>query len=122
MRFKLLGPAVTSAALVATAFTGGVAVAESPSAPKTAAAAAHDCGNGFSNVPAKESVKIRSTPRVNGTALGLWPKGKRGDLCDMAKKWSGDSYRLCGKSSNKWYYGVYGNTRGFVPVTCINFS
>ncbi|MFH8295204.1 hypothetical protein [Streptomyces sp. NPDC018059] len=121
MRLKTLAPAIASATLAATVFTGGVAVAQTPSAP-VAATAAHDCGNGFSNVPAKESVKIRSTAKLNGTALGLWAKGGRGDLCDMAKKWTGQSYRLCGKSSNKWYYGVYRGIRGYVPVTCMNFS
>ncbi|MEV0117487.1 hypothetical protein AB0H77_30330 [Streptomyces sp. NPDC050844] len=116
-----MGPAIVTAALVGTAFTGGVAVAQTPSAP-AAAAAAHNCGNGFSNVPALESVKIRSTAKVNGTALGVWHKGKRGDICDNGKGWTGDPYTLCKKPSNKWYYGVFNGIKGYVPVTCMGLS
>ncbi|GAB2834713.1 hypothetical protein [Streptomyces daliensis] len=125
MKRKLLGPALGTAALIGTALTGGVATAATPGAAAPTAAvtkaAAHSCSKAIVNVPSKESVKIRKTMKVSGTALALWPKGKKGTVCDDGKASKGGSYKLCGKSSNKWYYVAYGNTKGFVPSACIKW-
>ncbi|MFF2846844.1 hypothetical protein ACFVT5_10980 [Streptomyces sp. NPDC058001] len=120
MKLKLAATTIATVALVGTALTGGVAVAATPTAAP-AVAAAHDCGNGITNVTAKESVKIRTTKKVNGTAVGLWLKGGRGDLCDNAKATVGEKYTLCGKTSDKWYWGDSRGVQGYVPAACINW-
>ncbi|MFJ6569901.1 hypothetical protein ACIQNU_21010 [Streptomyces sp. NPDC091292] len=120
MKLKLAASAIATVALVGTALTGGVAVAATPTAAP-AAAAAHNCGNNISNVTAKENVKIRTTKKVNGTALGLWLKAGRGDLCDDGKATVGEKYTLCGKTSDKWYWGYHRGVEGYVPATCINW-
>lgn len=122
MKFKLLGPAVAAAALVGTTLTGGIAVAQTPSAP-LAAAAAPSCLNGLTNVPAKETVKVRKTATVNGTAVGQWNKGKKGFVCNDGKSIKGQKYTLCGKTSTEWLYGITNgtNVKGYVPRACINW-
>lgn len=122
MKFKLLGPAVAAAALMGATLTSGVAVAQTSSAP-VAAMAAPSCGNGLTNVPAKESVKIRSTPKVNGSALGLWAKGQKGFICNDGKSIKGEKYTLCGKTSTEWLYGITNSTnvKGYVPRACMNW-
>ncbi|MFE0100804.1 hypothetical protein [Streptomyces sp. NPDC059009] len=122
MRLRLLGPAVAAAALVGTTLTAGVASADAPASP-VAKAAKPSCNDHFINVPAKQSVKIRKSPKVGSTALGLWPKGKKGDICNPFKPTKGQKYNLCGKKSDKWYYGgPYGKGRpaGWVPAACLN--
>ncbi|MEV6756331.1 hypothetical protein [Streptomyces sp. NPDC051214] len=121
MRFTLLAPAVAAAALVGTTLAGGVAVAQTPTAP--VAAAAPSCGNGLTNVPAKESVKIRSTPKLNGTAVGLWAKGQKGFICNDGKSIKGQKYTLCGKTSTEWLYGITNSTnkKGYVPRACMKW-
>ncbi|MEU5959496.1 hypothetical protein [Streptomyces sp. NPDC047525] len=122
MKFKLLGPAVAAAALVGTTLTGGIAVAQTPSAP-LAAAAAPSCGNGLTNVPAKETVKVRKTAKLNGTAVGQWNKGKKGFVCNDGKSITGQKYTLCGKTSTEWLYGITNDTnvKGYVPRACIKW-
>lgn len=122
MKFKSLAPAVAAAALVGTTLTGGVAVAQTPSAPLAAAAAPY-CGNNISNVPAKESVKIRTTTKVGATALGLWAKGQKGTICNGGDPIKGDKYTLCGKTSTEWLYGYTNSTnvKGYVPRACMKW-
>lgn len=122
MNFKLLAPAVAAVALAGTTLTSGVAVAQTPSAPVSAAAAPY-CGNGLTNVPAKESVKIRTTPKVRGTALGVWGKGQKGFICNDGKSIRGEKYTLCGKTSTEWLYGINNNTnvKGYVPRACMKW-
>jgi uncharacterized protein YgiM (DUF1202 family) len=122
MRFKLLAPAVATAALVGTTLTGGIAVAQTPSAP-VSATAAPNCGNGLTNVPAKESVKIRTSPKLSATAVGLWAKGQKGFICNDGKSFKGQKYTLCGKTSTEWLYGITNSTnkKGYVPRACIKW-
>lgn len=123
MRFTLLAPAVAAVALAGTTLTSGVAMAQTPSAPVSAAAAAPYCGNGLTNMPAKESVKIRSTPKVKGTALGVWGKGQKGFICNDGKSIKGEKYTLCGKTSTEWLYGINNSTnvKGYVPRACMKW-
>lgn len=116
MRLKFIAPAALSAALIGTALTSGVATAGTPTtAHRTvvAKAAAADCVY----VEAAESVKIRKTKSVHGTALGLLPKGKA--ACTTGNRdTKGGSYRLCGHSSNKWEEIKYSGIRGWIPYYC----
>ncbi|GGW34836.1 hypothetical protein [Streptomyces caelestis] len=115
MKFKSLGTAATAAALFATALTGTVAAAGT-----AAAAPPKDCSKAIVNVKAKETVKVRTSPKTSATALGIWGKGKRGGICNDGKAYKGGSYTACGKKSNMWYYGG-DKVNGWVPKTCINW-
>ncbi|GHE89217.1 hypothetical protein GCM10018785_65500 [Streptomyces longispororuber] len=118
MKSRLLGPALATAAIAAT--TLGVAAVEAPSA---AAAAKPNCHSAIINVPAKETVKIRTSPRTSATAIGVWGKGKKGALCSDGKSFKGGSYKACGKKSNLWLYGGPNSSskEGYVPRTCIKW-
>jgi hypothetical protein len=118
---KIFGAALVTAALVGTTLTGGSAVAGGLDARAASAAAAANCSSYVSPIKAKESVKIRNAKRLNATALGVWGKGKKGDVCNDGKASAGESYTLCGKTSSKWYYGRVGSIKGWVPATCINW-
>ncbi len=115
MKLRLLASAVavSAVALSGTVLTTGTA----------AAATRPDCSRGLTNVPAKETVKVRTTPKVNGHAVGQLNKGRKAFLCNDGQSFSGQSYRLCGKSSNKWLYVMPNdyNIKGYVPATCINW-
>ncbi|KUN08299.1 hypothetical protein AQI95_07875 [Streptomyces yokosukanensis] len=116
MKLKSLGTALTTAALIGTALTGVVATAG------TAAAAnpPQDCSRSIVNVPAKETVNVRTSPKTTATAIGIWGKGKKGGLCNDGKAYKGGSYKACGKTSNMWLYGGDKKT-GWVPATCIKW-
>ncbi|MFB7505939.1 hypothetical protein [Streptomyces broussonetiae] len=118
MKLKSLGSALTTVALVGTALTGVVATAGT-------AAAANPPQNRCKpivNVPAKETVNVRTSPRTTATAVGIWARGKKGAPCDDGKACKGGSYKACGKStSNTWLYGGDKKT-GWVPATCIKWS
>ncbi|MGX2995282.1 hypothetical protein JNUCC64_13465 [Streptomyces sp. JNUCC 64] len=118
---KSFGTALVTTALVAATLTGGTAFAGSAETVRSTpvAAAAVDCSSYLSPVKAKETVKIRTAKRLNATALGIWGKGRGGDVCNDGRSQAGESYRLCGKSSNQWYYGRVGSIKGWVPATCI---
>ncbi|WP_331739237.1 hypothetical protein [Streptomyces sp. NBC_01187] len=125
MKLKLLGPAMAAAALIGATMTGGVASASTvAAAPSTAAAetgAASACSEQLGPVTPKESVKIRASKSAGATARGLWPKGKKGYLCYAGVKKNGGTHGLCTKgTSKKWFYVSYGNTKGWVPATCVN--
>ncbi|WP_058042324.1 hypothetical protein [Streptomyces roseifaciens] len=109
---KLAATAITAATLAgATALTGGVATAD-------ARAAASSCSYG--TLTAVESVKIRTTTKLNATAVGLLPKGKSGRGCDSTGTGqSGQSYNLCGKKDNSWVLLSYAGHEGWVPTACI---
>ncbi|MFJ2768186.1 hypothetical protein [Streptomyces sp. NPDC087300] len=117
MKFRLLAPAVafSAVALVGTTLaTGGTAVA----------ATKPDCSRGITNVPAKETVKLRTHAKTSATAVGQWNKGKKGFLCHDGAFFKGGSYNLCGKKSNKWLYAMpySSNKKGYVPAACIKWS
>ncbi|MGW2230766.1 hypothetical protein [Streptomyces formicae] len=117
MKFRLLAPAVafSAVALVGTTLaTGGTAVA----------AAKPDCSRGITNVPAKETVKVRTHTKLSATAVGQWNKGKKGYLCNDGKFYTGQKYKLCGKTSTKWLYGgpYSSNKRGWIPAACLKWS
>ncbi|QLE74470.1 hypothetical protein FGW37_25310 [Streptomyces rectiverticillatus] len=110
---KLAATAITAATLVgATALTGGVATADAR------VAAASSCS--YNTLTALESVKIRTTTKLDATAVGLLPKGKSGRGCDSTGTGqSGQSYNLCGKKDNSWVLLSYAGHEGWVPTTCI---
>ncbi|MEV6809749.1 hypothetical protein ACH4NF_23840 [Streptomyces sp. NPDC017248] len=116
MKLKSLGTALTTAALVGTALTGSVAVAGTASA----ASLPRDCSKAIINVKAKETVNVRTSPKTTATAVGIWGKGAKGEVCNDGKASKGGSYTACGKKSNLWYYGGDKKT-GWVPKTCINW-
>ncbi|WP_406400388.1 hypothetical protein [Streptomyces uncialis] len=132
---KLLGTAVVGVALMGTVLTGGAAVAggvdtarsapvtvaETGSAPAGPVAAAASCSKTLGPIKAKESVKFRKSAKLSATALGVWGKGQKGEVCNDGKASRGQSYRLCGKSSDKWYYGRTDRVTGWVPAACINW-
>ncbi|MFF3640643.1 hypothetical protein [Streptomyces sp. NPDC002564] len=117
MKFRLLAPAVAFSAVAlvgGTVATGGTAVAASKP----------DCSRQITNVPAKETVKVRTHTKVNATALGQWNKGKKGSLCNDGHFYTGQKYKLCGKTSTKWLYGSQfgASKRGWIPAACIKWS
>ncbi|MFC9127184.1 hypothetical protein ACFT4A_10100 [Streptomyces sp. NPDC057099] len=66
MKWKSLGTALTTAALIGTALTGAVATAGT-----AASATKPDCGSALTNVK----------PKSSATALGTWGKGQKGGVC-----------------------------------------
>jgi hypothetical protein len=116
MKFRLLAPAVAFSALAlvgTTVATSGTAVAASKP----------DCSRVIANVPAKEAVKVRTHKKVGATGVSQWNKNKKGTLCNDGKFYSGEKYRLCGKTSTKWLYGSeFGKKRGWIPAACIKWS
>ncbi|MGW7079259.1 hypothetical protein [Streptomyces sp. NPDC054866] len=114
MRKKLtsvLGAAVLTGAV----FASTPAVAASSASPAAsgggfAAAACH-------KQKAQESVKIRKTKSVNGTALGLVPKGKI--VCKLKNEKARQWYDKCGQGSDQWNYISYRGLKGWVPTTCV---
>ncbi|MFG2649502.1 hypothetical protein [Streptomyces sp. NPDC048436] len=117
MKFRLLGPAVAAAALIGTTLSTGVASAD------VSASAAPNCRAAIINVPAKESVKIRTHAKLGATAVGVWSKGKKGTVCNDGKPITGQKYTLCGKTSTQWLYGGPNNSSkiGYVPRACIKW-
>ncbi|MER6549287.1 hypothetical protein [Streptomyces sp. NPDC001250] len=121
MKLKSLGSTLTTAALVGTALTGVVATAGTATAGTAAAAnPPQDCSSVIINVPAKETVNVRTAPRTSATAIGIWAKNKKGALCNTGKAYKGGSYKACGKTSTMWLYGGDKST-GWVPATCISW-
>ncbi|MDH6217525.1 hypothetical protein [Streptomyces pseudovenezuelae] len=120
MKLKALGTAAAAVALVGTTLTGGVAVAQTTARPAAVSAAAlpTDCSKVLSPIKPKESVNIRTSPKTSATAIGVWPKGKGGAICNDGKSYKGGSYTACGKTSDQWYYGGYGSKTGWVTKTC----
>lgn len=114
MRKKIMG-ALGVAALAGLAFsaTPAVAAATAPSGDVSVRAA---CSVG-EKVKARESVKIRKTKSISGTALGLFPKGKTAcSLKNEKAKWYDSK---CGQGSDQFDYINYRGTKGWVPTTCI---
>ncbi|MEU7717560.1 hypothetical protein [Streptomyces tibetensis] len=117
MKFKSLGAALTTAALIGTALTATVATAGTAAAVTKPA-----CNSALTNVKPKATVNLRSQPKTSSTALGTWGKGQAGGICfDGSKPVAGGSYTACGKTSNKWYFGGPNSTsvEGWVPATCL---
>ncbi|MCX5050450.1 MULTISPECIES: hypothetical protein [unclassified Streptomyces] len=117
MKFRSLGTALATAALIGTALTGTVATAG-----MAAAATTPDCSSALTNVKPKETVNLRSSPKTSATALGTWGKGAKGGICTSdGKPVKGGSYTACGKTSDKWFYGGpdSSSVEGWVPATCL---
>ncbi|MFE0103483.1 hypothetical protein [Streptomyces sp. NPDC059009] len=116
MRLRQIAPAIASIALIGSAMTGGVAVASTPKATGTTATSASPSAAECVYVEAAESVKIRKTKAVNGTALGLLPKGSK--ACSTGSTSEGGSYDLCGHKSKTWKPISYRGIRGWIPYYC----
>ncbi|MFF9818971.1 hypothetical protein [Streptomyces sp. NPDC014006] len=113
MRIKLasmLGVAVMTSAVI-------VAGPATATAQPTAAPQAASCFKGWTT-QAKESVKIRNARKLNATALGLFPKGKKGKYASCAVE-DGQKYSLCGwKNDYRWTKINYRGTVGWIPTAC----
>ncbi|MEU4999539.1 hypothetical protein [Streptomyces sp. NPDC021622] len=123
MKLRLLGPAIVTTALVGTALTGGVAVAQTHSTLIAKAAAAPSCLSGITYVKALQTMNVRKSASTSGTAVGTWDKGKRGYVCNDGKPITGKWYTKCGKTSNKWLYvrPYDKNIEGYVPQYCTDW-
>ncbi|MEV0125177.1 hypothetical protein AB0I16_27195 [Streptomyces sp. NPDC050703] len=112
-KFAAGAVAVSALALVGTTVTAGTAVA----------AMKPDCSRGLTNVPAKETVKIRKSAKLNATAVGQINKGRKAFLCNDGKSFTGQKYTLCGKTSTQWLYvdPYNGNYKGYVPRACMKW-
>ncbi|WP_143589969.1 hypothetical protein [Streptomyces africanus] len=114
MRKKVMG-ALGVVALAGLAFSSTPAVA-APVASSGDASVTAACSRG-EKVKARESVKIRKTKSISGTALGLFPKGKNAcSLKNEKAKWYDSK---CGQGSDQFDYINYRGTKGWVPTTCI---
>ncbi|MET9759377.1 hypothetical protein ABZ016_10010 [Streptomyces sp. NPDC006372] len=115
MRKKMMG-VLGAVALAGVAFTSAPAVA-APAATASSGQVSTLAACQGEKIKARESVKIRKTKSVSGTALGLFPKGKAGcSLKNEKAKWYDDK---CGQGSDQWDYISYNGTKGWVPTTCI---
>ncbi|CAM5310977.1 hypothetical protein SALBM135S_07034 [Streptomyces alboniger] len=112
-KFAAGAVAVSALALGTTALTAGTA----------SAAMKPDCSAGLTNVPAKETVKVRKTTKLSGTAVGQVNKGRKAFICNDGKSFKGQSYNLCGKRSSEWLYvdPYDGNFKGYVPRACMKW-
>ncbi|MWA12805.1 hypothetical protein [Streptomyces sp. BA2] len=109
--------ALTAAVFVVGAFGATSASASAPSTTATKAAAISCAGGNY--VKAHESVKIRKSMKVNSTALGLLPKGKKAKLLKCQVDLAG-TYSLCGwKDDNRWHHVNYRGIKGYVPLACV---
>ncbi|MGW0538161.1 hypothetical protein [Streptomyces sp. NPDC003032] len=123
---KLAATGVAGAALIATTLSGGAAAANTPGSTTTttkavsvrAGASLDKTCLGVPNYKAKESVKLRAARKVNATAIALIPKGEWTSWC-ASSDYSGETYHLCGKTSNKWSYMGYKGRKGWVPSMCL---
>lgn len=112
--FTLLAvAAMTGAALFTTGTVSAGAVAPAKASATVKGAA---CDKGMA-LWAKESVKIRATKKLNSTARGLWPKGKKAKQASCADS-NGQGYDLCGWEKKLWTYVNYQGTKGWVPAGC----
>ncbi|MDT0434162.1 hypothetical protein ABZ439_22030 [Streptomyces sp. NPDC005840] len=122
MKPKSLSIAAAAAALACATLTGGTAVAQPAAAPASASATAAlptDCSHVLSPIKPKESVNIRTKPTAASTAIGVWPKGKSGAVCNDGNTYKGAKYTACGKTSDQWYYASYNSRKGWVLKTCV---
>ncbi|MGW2224951.1 hypothetical protein [Streptomyces formicae] len=107
--------AMTGATFAAGTVAAGAAT---PEAAPTAVSSGSCPGKGMT-VKAKESVKIRKTKKLSGTAVGLFPKGAKAKFtaCTVS---SGQTYRnLCGwDEDNRWSPIAYRGMKGWVPTAC----
>ncbi|WP_158794986.1 SH3 domain-containing protein [Streptomyces sp. NRRL S-337] len=118
MRNKLAS-ALSAVVLVGGTLAAGVgsASAVTPHAPSTAlqvpTASASGC---YEHLKAKESLKIRKSPKLKATALGVFPKGKTATAkCQVEM---GDYYHLCNDEDARWSYINYQGVKGWVPWIC----
>jgi hypothetical protein len=106
----MLGAAVMASAVI-------VAVPAAASAETTAAPQSSSCIKGWTT-QAKESVKIRNARKLKATALGLFPKGKKGKYAACSVSY-GQNYTLCGwDNDNRWTKINYRGTVGWIPSAC----
>ncbi|MFJ8466635.1 hypothetical protein [Streptomyces swartbergensis] len=117
---KRRGLTVTTV-LTTAVFVAGALGATSASASAqitTTKASTRACAGG-DYVKAHESVKIRKSKKVNSTALGLLPKGKKAKLLKCSVDLAG-TYSLCGwDDDNRWHHISYRGIKGYVPLACV---
>ncbi|MFD9605271.1 SH3 domain-containing protein [Streptomyces sp. NPDC059970] len=96
---------------------GGTTSAAGAAGSLTAMQAAAGCV--IDPAKAHENVKIRKSPTVNSTALGLLPKGAKARYVTCGVKLAA-AYSLCGwKDDNRWSYITYRGIKGYVPLACV---
>ncbi|WP_030815660.1 hypothetical protein [Streptomyces sp. NRRL S-337] len=103
---------------IATAAAAAALVAASIGLAAPAGAAPVKASGGCWNTTAKakETLKIRTSRKISGTAVGLIPKGATG-CYEYGQE--GQRYSYCGKSDNMWDYITYRGMKGYVPHSCI---
>lgn len=109
-----LGAAAAAGLLILASGTAAATTASS-SGPLTQAKA----GCALDPAVAHESVKIRKTPTVNSTDLGLLPKGAKARYVTCPVTLA-ENYSLCGwKNDNRWSHITYRGIKGYVPFACV---
>ncbi|WP_405804796.1 hypothetical protein [Streptomyces sp. NBC_01187] len=64
-------------------------------------------------------MNIRAHRKLKATVNGTLPKGKSGCADDdTGTGLDGESYKLCGKSSDAWVHVTYGRVSGWIPAYC----
>ncbi|MGI5204782.1 SH3 domain-containing protein [Spirillospora sp. CA-108201] len=72
---------------------------------------------------AKDAIKIRATPNLTATALGVLPKGEK--VCSDEYRYGGKyvytgSCKTKADGDNRWDHITYKTIKGWVPTTCMN--
>ncbi|GHE15212.1 hypothetical protein [Streptomyces alanosinicus] len=107
---------VGAAALAAFASVSlGLATPANAAPAKDSVAASCKAGN----VTAKETMKIRTTPKMSGIALGLFPKGAATCLRGGGP---GGMYTACGSHQAGWAYIDYRGMKGYVMDGCLDYG
>ncbi|MFE5863188.1 SH3 domain-containing protein [Streptomyces virginiae] len=112
---SVLGVAAAAGLLILASGTATAATTATSSVLLTQAKA----GCALDPAVAHESVKIRKTPAVNSTDLGLLPKGAKARYVTCPVTLA-ENYSLCGwKDDNRWSHITYRGIKGYVPFACV---
>ncbi|MFE0171935.1 hypothetical protein ACFWZ2_06430 [Streptomyces sp. NPDC059002] len=107
-------------AMTGATFAAGTAAAgaATPEAAPTAASSGTCPGKG-TYVKARESVKIRKTKKLNGTAIGLFPKGAKAKFNGCFVSYGQTYHNLCTwDEDSRWSPIDYRGMKGWIPTAC----
>ncbi|CAM5312582.1 hypothetical protein SALBM135S_06102 [Streptomyces alboniger] len=84
-----------------------------------------DCSAGLTNVPAKETVKVRKTTKLSGTAVGQVNKGRKAFICNDGKSFKGQwvpTSAASGAASGCTSTRSTATSRATSPRACMKWS
>ncbi|WP_327155685.1 hypothetical protein [Streptomyces tubercidicus] len=105
---------IAAAAAVAALAVASIGLA----APANASPVKASAKCSLDTVKAKETLRIRKSPKTSSPAVALFPKGKMG--CYQGDV-EGQKYKRCGKTYDMWTEVTYRGNRGYVPQACTSW-